>query len=64
MVLEAFDRLHLEHPEEAEVLTLTLACGLTQERIAELIGSSVPTVKRLMAKARERLRVDLEGPQP
>lgn len=61
-VLEALDRLHGSHPEEAEVVTLALACGLTQERIGEMIGKSVPTVKRLMASAREHLRAELEGP--
>ena len=45
-------RLHRLDPRKAEVVTLHAVCGVPLERVAEIIGVSVPTVRRDWSFAR------------
>jgi len=56
---DALERLSAHDPRQGEVVELRYFGGLTQEEIAEVLGVSVPTVKRDWRVARLWLRREL-----
>ena len=59
---EALRRLGREAPRQAQVVELRFFGGLDFDAIAQLLEVSPRTVEREWRAARERLRVELEGP--
>jgi RNA polymerase sigma factor (TIGR02999 family) len=56
---EALERLTRQDPRQSQIVELRYFGGLTQEEIAEVLGVSVPTVKRDWRVARLWLRREL-----
>lgn len=52
--------LHQAHPRKAEVMTMHVISGLSQQRVAELLEVSVPTVERDLRFAKAWLKEHLE----
>jgi len=59
-VQETMSLLNEVHPRQAEVMTMHVVCGLSQPRVAELLGVSTPTVERDLRLARAWLKAKLE----
>ena len=58
---EALEKLALESPQKAEIVNLRYFTGLEHAEIAEVLGVSVPTVRRHWAYARSWLYAELKG---
>jgi RNA polymerase sigma factor (TIGR02999 family) len=64
-IVNQLQRLSQLHPRQAEAFSLQVFCGLTAERIAALLGVSIPTVERDLRFARAWLAERLSaGDQP
>jgi RNA polymerase sigma factor (TIGR02999 family) len=59
---EALERLGRQDPRQCEIVELRYFGGLTHDEIAEVLGVSVPTVKRDWRVARLWLRRELSVP--
>jgi RNA polymerase sigma factor (TIGR02999 family) len=58
---EALERLSAQDPAKAELVKLRFFVGLTNEEAAEVMGISVPTVKRYWTFARAWLYREIGG---
>ena len=63
-VHEALDQLAAEDPAKAELVKLRFFVGLSAEEAAEVLGVSVPTIKRHWAYAKAWLYRQMTGGQP
>lgn len=61
---EALSRLELEDERKAQVVTLRYFAGLSNPRIAEMLGVSLPTIERDWRYARAWLLREMEGAGP
>lgn len=60
---EALDKLAAQDKQKAELVKLRFFVGLTNEEVAEILGISVPTVKRYWIYARAWLQAEINDAQ-